>query len=327
MLGEGWSKGWSEATAAALTMRSSRISPNTITNHPSCTRSSPRVENTSGSKYYVEDVSNLRYNTNVAIPENYQSSPSSIPGPPYGSYRNQPIPYSQPPPPPTSQFPPYPPHNFQQQHYMHQYPPPPHNFQLLQQQNQLPLRGQPSTPTIHTKEDRDLGSILLGFMNTVRHNHPVPPSPPASAVVTSSDSSDTQSTSDSEVGHHLVKTEQATSTTISSIASNDQNNNNFTSSNVALHTATLDEEYKLKPLPPHQSSATSVSTEGGQGEGEGEGERTRTASSLIRDNSSIPAPSVATTAATSTTSSTTSEDVAKEGERAALVVTVVVGPE
>lgn len=254
-----------------------------------------RVENTSGSKYYVEDVSNLKYNTNIVIPDNYISTPaSSLPGPPIGSYRNQPMPNqshaaSFPSVTPlSSQYPPYPPPHFHPQ-FMHQNPqqfPPPHlsvpqrqqqhgqqqpaqhQYPSQPRQSQSPLHAKPSTPAIHTKEDRDLGSILLGFMNTVRHNHPVPPSPPASTAVTSSDVSDTTSSSGSESvslhqqqpNHH--QGDASSNSVANSNVSSDEDSTSFTSSNVALHTKTLDEEFtNQKSLPP-QSSATSVSAEG-----------------------------------------------------------------
>ncbi|GMH56670.1 hypothetical protein TrRE_jg8476 [Triparma retinervis] len=187
---------------------------------------------------------------------------------------------------------------------MHQYPQayPQAPAQHLQQHQYPPNHHQHQssprvTPAIHTKEDRDLGSILLGFMNTVRHNHPIPPSPPASTTVTSSDISDTNSSSDSDSyphphhhqhqqhhhqAQHAISGDSGTSGDPSASAVvNDENcNASFTSSNVALHTKTLDEEFKHQPSLPPQSAVTSVS---GEGELEGDigaGDRSTAVSEL-----------------------------------------------
>jgi hypothetical protein len=125
-------------------------------------------------------------------------------------------------------------------------------------------------------------------MNTVRHNHPVPPSPPASTTVTSSDISDTNSSSDSESYHHHHQQQQqpqqqqqypisgdssASNSYPSNVVDDDNCNTSFTSSNVALHTKTLDEEFKHKPTLQPQSAVTSVSGEGELDADSGAGDR------------------------------------------------------
>lgn len=235
-----------------------------------------RVENTSGSSYYVEDVSNLKYNSGVVIPPHYSAPTHSAPN----QFNNTHSPTH-----PTSQIPMQHPNPYarQVQHHMNPHNPLMHQFHPMAQMVQFPPRSRyqqhqqhphthqtlpphphsphtaPGTPNstsssslpsrVHSKEEKDMGSVLLGFMSAVRTFHQNQPQktfthPPSAVGTTDEESNDSGASSNDSPSDdtHSINS-SSSSSTLTPTANRLTDASTFTSSNVALHTTRMDKEF------------------------------------------------------------------------------------